>query len=127
MIGRIAFLIFLIAIPIGIIFFQIYLSRKENRWLGLILPFISFGISLFALFGILLLSVSQETTTAMVDGEIVEQVVVQMNESSSIIFTAIYIFVLYNIPTGILLAIYGACRGKRKKLRDLDKMSVQDL
>jgi len=36
---------------------QIFLSKKENKEAGLILPFISFGISLIAFFGILMFSV----------------------------------------------------------------------
>jgi glucan phosphoethanolaminetransferase (alkaline phosphatase superfamily) len=120
-------LIILLGICAGIIYLQIFLSKKENKWAGLIMPFISFGVSLMALFGILLFFVSTVTSTyRMFDGEIITQTT-QITATSSIILSAIYIFLLYNIPTGILLAIYVACRGKRKKQRDLEKMSIQDL
>jgi hypothetical protein len=95
--------------------------------MGLILPFISFGFSLMALLGALLFSVHTGTMTTTVNGEIVGQTTTQVSSISSIIGGAIYVFVLYNIPTGVLLAIYAACRGKRSTQRALEKMSVQDL
>jgi hypothetical protein len=39
----------------------------------------------------------------------------------------VYTFLLFNILTIILLAIYALSKGKRNKQRDLDKMSIQDL
>ena len=36
-------------------------------------------------------------------------------------------WLLANIPTLILLAIYFACRGKQRRNKRLDKMSIQDL
>jgi membrane protease YdiL (CAAX protease family) len=119
-------LLALVLLIAGIVTLQIFLSKRESKWAGLILPIISFGISLIAGLGILLFSVATGTTTSIVDGEIIEQTR-QIASTPSIIFSAIYVFLLYNIPTGILLAIYAACRGKRKKQRDLEKMSVQDL
>jgi len=121
------FLVFFLAVCAGVIILQVYLSKKENKWLGLILPFISFGISLMALLGVLLYSAATGTSTLISNGEIIEQTTTQIASASSIIFSAIYIFVLYNIPTGILLAIYASCRGKRNRQRALEKMSVQDL
>ena len=119
-------LLFFLALCAGIIILQIFLSKMENKWFGLILPMISFGISLLVLLAVLLFTVSTGTTTNMVNGEIVYQTQ-QIAATSSIILTALYVFLLYNIPTGVLLAIYAACRGKHKKKRDLAKMSVQDL
>ena len=43
----IIFLLFLLAILAGIIWLQIFLSKKENKWPGLVMPIISF------LFGLL--------------------------------------------------------------------------
>ena len=43
------------------------------------------------------------------------------------IASIIFVFLLYNVPTAILLAVYAACRGNRNKMRDLQRMSVQDL
>jgi hypothetical protein len=79
------------------------------------------------LLGVLLFSAFTGTTTTTVNGEIIEQTTEQIASMSSIIGSAVYIFILYNIPTAILLAIYAACRGKRNRQRALEKMSVQDL
>ena len=125
-----AFLIILavlLALGVGIIILQIFLSKKENKWLGLILPFVSFIISLMVLLGVLLFSASTGTMTTTVDGEIVEQATRQITTTSSIIASAVYVFLLFNVPTGVLLAIYAACRGKHNKKRAIEKMSVQDL
>jgi len=111
----------------GVVVFQIFLSKKESKWAGLILPIISFGISLLAALSVLLFSVDTGTMTQTVNGEIVEQTVTQINDSSSIIVGAVIAFAYSNIPTGVLLAIYAACRGKRNRQRALEKMSVQDL
>jgi len=128
-------LIFLLGIFAGIVVLQIFLSKKESKWPGLILPCISFGISVLAVLGILLFSAVTGTgatmgTTLIVDGEIVEQIehtVTQISSPGTVIATAVYVFLLYNIPTAVLIAIYAACRGKRNRKRALEKMSVQDL
>ena len=111
----------------GIVVLQIFLSNKENKWPGLILPIIFFGISLVSPLAILLLSFHSNTTTMMMNAEIIEQAYVQITRISAIINTAIITFLLGNIPTGILITIYAACKGKQNKQRALDKMSVQDL
>jgi len=123
----ILFYIFILVAAAGIIILQVFLSKKESKWPGLILPIISFGISLLATLAILLFSVNKGTMAQTINGEIVEQTVTQINSISSIIGGTAFVFVLCNIPTGILIAIYAASRGKRKRQRDLEKMSVQDL
>ena len=114
----------------GVIVLQVFLSKKENKWLGLILPIISFGISLLVVLGILFFTATTTSTPMlMVNGEIVEQAVTvtQRVSTGAIIAYSLFIFLLWNIPTGVLLAIYSACRSKQNKQRALEKMSVQDL
>lgn len=41
--------------------------------------------------------------------------------------TSLVVLVMFNIPTVIYIGIYGACRGKRKKSQELEKMNIQDL
>lgn len=94
----------LLIFGVGGILLQIFLSKKESKWPGLILPIISFAISLIAILN-----------------------VADIGDKSSVIATLLSIFLLYNIPTVVLLVIYTACRGKRKRQHDLEKMSVQDL
>jgi hypothetical protein len=127
-------LIFLLAVGAGVIILQIFLSRKENKWAGLILPLISFLISLTVVTGLLLFTsvTVTESRTVMENGEVMEQAVPQpptqqTADAGALILTGTYIFLLYNIPTAALLAAYAAGRGKLKRRRALEKMSVQDL
>ena len=76
------------AFLIGIVLLQIFLSRTERKWSGLILPVISF------LFGFLY-------PFNMSAGASIRQV--------------FFVWLLGNIPTIIFLAIYFACRPKRKQ------------
>ena len=90
----------------GIVLLQVFLSKKENKWLGLILPLISFGYSLLMVFSL-----------AVYEGM-----------TGWHIFTLIMsVFLTANVPTIILLAIYFACRGSIKRKKALEKMSIQDL
>ena len=76
------------AFLIGIVLLQIFLSRTERKWPGLILPVISF------LFGFLY----------------------PFNMSAgTLIWQVFFVWLLGNILTIIFLAIYFACRPKRKQ------------
>jgi hypothetical protein len=125
--GVFVILIFLLIFGVAVIALQIFLSRKESKWAGLILPIISFGVSLIALVGAVIFSVFTEASELVADGEIVERTVTKITGIPTITGTAVYVFLLYNIPTAVLLAIYAGCRGKRNRQRALEKMSVQDL
>ena len=130
-IGGILFLIFLLAISVGAIFLQIYLSKKENKWYRFILPLATFAISLIIVMG--MVTFVEDGLTAVsqyIDGELVTTIINE-SESQEAIPGArggvIYTFILLNIPTAILLAIYKAVRSKQNRRRDIEKMSVQDL
>ena len=94
----IIFIIFLI----GVICLQIFLSKKENKWLGLILP------SLNLLFSVLI--------SLLVVGE-----------SDSVIWQVFIAFLQINISTIILLIIYASCRDKVAKKNELEQMVIKDL
>ncbi|EHF05760.1 hypothetical protein HMPREF1020_02287 [Clostridium sp. 7_3_54FAA] len=116
----------------GILWLQFFLSRKPNRWLGLILPLISFLFSLQALLGIAAYStVRTSVNTIMENGTsyTTEDVVVppEKKDTGQLIATAVSVFIEYNIPTVILLGIYAGCRSRRKKNMELEKMNIQDL
>lgn len=100
------FLLFLLAILVGIIWLQIFLSKKESKWPGLVMPIISF---LFGLLYPLNMVVPSEGVTV---GFIIQMII---------------IWALGNIPTFVLLAIYLGCREKARKNKQLDKMNIQDL
>jgi len=118
----------LLGVFIGIfVFLQMLLSKMESKWPGLILPGVTLMFSLFAALGILLFSAyTATTTTTIVDGVIVENTM-QMANTASVIASAVFAFVLMNIPTAILLVIYASCRSKLSKKYSLEKMSALDL
>ena len=119
--------LFFLGLIAGIVALQIFLSRREGKWQGLILPIISFVNSVMLTASVLLFSPATSTQVVMVNGEVIEETTRQIASTGSIIGMAAYIFMISNIPTAVLTLIYAACRGKREKQRALEKMSVQDL
>ena len=91
---------------VGCIALQIWLSLRENPYLGLILP----GISL-------LVSVLFVLNMAVLPGD---------GNGTVQILTAL---VLYNIPTVIFLIIHFICRDnlRRRQKRQMERMNIQDL
>jgi membrane protein implicated in regulation of membrane protease activity len=96
--------IILLLLGAGVIVLQIFLSMKESRWPGIILPVISFCISLTIVFGL-----------------------VHISGPLAITDTTLSTFLFLNISTAVLLIIYAICRGKHKKQRELEKMNAQDM
>ncbi len=96
-------LIGLPVLAVGVVLLQIFLSRREGRWPGLMLPLLAF------LYSLLLALNVQATGDGLPWGPLLASLV------------------LGNIPTAILLAIYAACREKRRRNSDMDKMNIQDL
>jgi len=122
-------LVFLLAITAGVIILQIYLSKKEGKWLGLILPIITFVISIMVVMSMAVFVASPSfTVQEYVDGQWVTTYQDgYFRQIPGAIWGVISVFLLTNISTAILLVIYAAVRSKNKRQRDLDKMSVQDL
>lgn len=95
--------VFLVLIAGGI-FLQIFLSRRESRWPGLVLPLLAFLNALLMVLNIADTgSVSQNVLTVMVT------------------------LLAGNIPTLVLLAIYWAAREKRRVKSQIDKMKIDEL
>lgn len=98
----------------GFILLQIFLSKKDNKWLGLMLPIICFCVAV-----------------AGSGYQIYEWSATTYGNTNTSAFgwvgAAAAFFFTYNIPTVILLVIYFACRGKQRRKKALDKMNVQDL
>ena len=97
-------LIVLLVLVVGGIRLQIFLSKRESKWPGLVLPVISFLWSLLYLFNL------------MDTGSVVRNILM-----------AILTILLTNIPTLVLLAIYWAVREKRRKRSEIEKMNIDDL
>jgi hypothetical protein len=93
-----------LAVIAGIILLQIFLSKRESKWLGLMLPAVSFLLSfLFPMF------------------------MVSTGDTGQDIGLFALALLLGNIPTIILLVIYAACRESHRKKAQLEKMNIQDL
>ncbi len=90
----------------GFVLLQVFLSKQESKVPGLILPALSF---LFALMTPLMMMVPPDGVSA------------------GFIFQMILVFLMANIPTAILIAIYFACRRSRSRNKQIDKMNIQDL
>ena len=96
-------LVFVLALLVGGVFLQIFLSKRESRWPGLILPLLSF------LYSLLMACSAVAYNGGIPWGAILASLV------------------LGNIHTVILLAIYAACRERFRKRSELDKMNIKDL
>ena len=90
----------------GILVLQYFLSRASSRWPGLVLPILSFLFSL--LYPLNMIAPSEGVTAGFV---------VQM----------IVVWLLANIPTLILLAVYFEVRRSRKNRSEVDKTKIEDL
>lgn len=99
-------IVIFLALLSGIIALQIFLSRRESAWPGLVMPGIAF------LWG-LLYPLNMAVPSGGVDGGFLVQLLL--------------VWILGNIPTIVLLAIYFGCREKHRRRRQLEKMNIQDL
>ena len=88
--------LFFIVLPIGLCVLEIFLSRMDNKYIGLILPAITFIYSLIALLSF-----------AIFDGATTGEIVVSMLTT----------FLGTNLPTLILLGIYFLCRENMQPAR----------
>ena len=98
-------LLILAAIVCGGICLQIFLSKRESKLPGLILPAVSVIASL--------LTVANLAVTGMSAGEAV--------------LTVLQVLLIGNLPTLVLAGIYIACRKKLQKNKNVEKMNIQDL
>ncbi len=98
--------VLLLVLPVGAIVLEILLSRTQSRWPGLLLPALTFLYSVLAVL-----------SYAVYDGMGLWKIFAGLLGT----------FLLCNIPTLILIAVYAACREKRRRRVRLEKMEIQDL
>ncbi len=91
---------------VGIIVLQVFLSKKERIWPGLVMPALLFCFSLLYPLNMV---VPADGATVGFAGQM------------------ILVWLIGNIPTAVLLAIYFACRGKLRRNSSLEKMNIKDL
>ena len=120
-INALIFLLFLIAI----VFLQFKLSKSESKVPGLVLPVLSFLTSILGVVGyasFMFLKIPQME----VNGEIVQEAVYSMDSIEKWV-GLFMIFLVLNVPTLILYAIYSSERKKQKRNKDIDRMRIEDL
>lgn len=100
----IAFLVFVLVVLVGGILLQIFLSKRESRWPGLVLPLLTF------------LSALLLPLNVMDTGSVSENILL-----------AVVTLLAGNIPTLVLLAIYWAAREKYRVRDQMEKMGKQDI
>ena len=96
--------IILLVLLAGTILLQIFLSKRESKWPGLVLPAITFLCSVLMMLN-----------------------VTAMETARAVIAALLSAFIMGNIPTLILLAIYFVCREKWRTHSEMDKMRISDL
>lgn len=99
--------IILLLIVSLIVYLQIYFSKMESKWIGLILPGLTLIYSI-----IVVLNIAEPLVDISISNRI------------AMVLSA---FLTSNIPTIILLAIYAAARQKLKRKTEIDKMNIKDL
>ena len=136
-------LLFFILLMVGLIgiilFVQLKLSRSENKFLGLILPLISFTLSLLMLLGwysfrmgtveigMSSTSFDEETGEIIEEEEEIVEVIPPEKLNLSEFLTMGLSFIVTNIPTIILLGLYHGERNKLSMREDIEKMKTSDL
>ena len=90
----------------GVIVLQIFLSKRDSKWPGLVLPIIAFLFGL--LYPLNMMAPSDAAATGFA-GQVV------------------LVWFVANIPTIVFLAIYFGCRKKQHRNKQIDKMNIQDL
>jgi len=122
------------AVFVGIIALEVWLSRRKSRWPGLIMPAITFMVSLFLALGVALFSVGGAATEVQVvdeeTGEVVYQEQTVETEQDWTLGDAAQlglVLLVGNIPTFVLLGAYYIGREKLRREKLLEKMNIQDL
>lgn len=127
-------MLLLAAVLAGVIALEVWLSRRKSRWPGLVMPIISFVLSLLLVFGFVAFSSASATSELQVadaeTGEIIHQEQREEEVSDWTLGDTVQLGVLLlvgNIPTFVLLGTYYIGREKLRRDKLLEKMHIQDL
>lgn len=126
--------IILILILIAIIKLQIFLSKKDNRLLGLIIPIVIFASSLIFAFGFIPTHNKIETTQSIMTetGKDVEsssdkKTSTALIDHSLTTTSIVYTIVSINTVNFVMLGIYFYCRHKKNTHVELKRMRAKEL
>lgn len=115
-------LIIFTVLLLGVIYLQIRLSRSENKYVGLVLPAITFTLSLI----IILSYVGYSGIKTMVDDTVTRYNPITGMKMGDY-FALIFSFLIANIPTAILIAIYFGERSRINTKKAIEQMKIEDL
>lgn len=119
-----------VIILIAIIRLQIFLSKKDNRLLGLIIPIVIFASSLIFAFGFIPTHNKIETTQSVMTetGKVVES---SSDKTSTALrdhsLTTTSIVYTINAGNFVMLGIYFYCRHKKSTHAELKRMKAKEL
>ena len=121
-----------VIILIAIIRLQIFLSKKDNRLLGLIIPIVIFASSLIFAFGFIPTHNKIETTQSVMTetGEVVESSSDKTSTAlidHSLTTSVVYTIVSINAVNVVMLGIYFYCRHKKNTHVELKRMKAKEL
>lgn len=108
---------------------EILLSKKSNKWLGLIIPFVGFLISIIIIIGYINWEPSAMKFADYYGSTLIHSFEISGNmlPPSTKIFNSFLFFLLLNIPTIIYLSIYVGFRKKMVSNLAISKMKLEDL
>ena len=113
-------LIFLIAFVAAMIILQVYLSRRESKLPGLVLPAITFLGELFILLNV----VTNVVMTSVADNAVGG---VDSYDVFVTVLNTVLTLLVISMPTIVLLVIYFLCRRRMNRKKQIEKMNIQDL
>jgi len=112
---------------------EVFLAKKGRRP-GLVLPFLSLGISAAVFVGKLVIeamkdSVVNHFTVYAPDGTVIPEPLIPnlFGITAHDFAQALLWFLILNIFTAALFAAYAICRGRQRKRQALEQMRMQDL
>lgn len=124
-------LVIILGVFAGIIWLQFFLSKKQSKWRGLILPAISLLYSLMMVLSLAAYeNVRLKSTTITENGTVIEEIHTEQIAQplpAQTVLKVVMVFAVSNIPTVVFLGIYASCREKRKRKNLLEKMDIMDL
>lgn len=141
-----------ILLPVALVLaLQVWLCRRKNRWLGLILPGLSLAVSLLSLLSMLAFrGAVGGSMTVTENGQVVEETVTENGMTTvydgegnildqypdpdrqdgvgpETVLTAAGVFLVNNIPTVVLGGIWLHYKNRRDFQDEMKKMNIQDL
>lgn len=127
----------LILILIAVIKLQIFLSKKDSKLFGLIIPIVILAISLLLAFGGLPTNQEIETTQSITTettetGEIVENSLdaktpTALVDNTLTVNGIIYTIIFINAGNSVMLGIFFYCRHQKKTHVELKRMKAKEL